>query len=96
MKKVLIIIGGVVLGFAVLGIAIFAIVSLTSQKMKCTSSVGNITLMYSDNTISGYTATGMSYDFDTQKQYAQSIGVEDYLDEFEDWFEENTDGVCTR
>lgn len=96
MKKVLIIIGAIVAGLVALGVAIFVIVSLTSSKMKCTSSVGNITLMYNDNEITGYIVTNMSYDLDTQKEYSKLIGVESYLDEFEDWFEDNTDGTCSR
>lgn len=96
MKKVLMIIGGVVLGFAVLFGIIFGIVSLTSRKMSCESSVGNIAIMYNDDKLTGYAATGMSYDFDAQKEYAEQIGVEAYLDEFNDWFVKNAKGTCTR
>ncbi len=96
MKKVLIIIGGIVLGFVALGCAIFAIVSLSSHKMKCESSAGNITIMYNDEKITGYTATGMSYDLETQGEYAKEVGIENYLTEFNDWFEKHTDGTCKR
>lgn len=96
MKKTLMIIGGVVLGIVVLGCAIFALVSMTSHKMKCKSSVGNITIMYNDDKITGYTVTGMTYDMDAQSQYAEKIGIEKYLDEFSSWFIEHTDGTCNR
>ena len=96
MKKTLMIIGGVVVGIIVLGIIIFSIVSLTSKKMKCKSNEGNITLMYNDKTITGYTATKMSYDLDAQKKYAEQICVEAYLDEFAEWFKNNTTGTCER
>lgn len=90
------IIGGIVLGFVVLGCAIFAIVSMTSHKMKCESSAGNITIMYNDEKITGYTAAGMSYDMDAQGKYAEQIGIEKYLDEFSSWFAQHTDGTCKR
>ena len=90
------IIGGIVLGFAALFGIIFGIVSLTSHKMKCESSVGNITIMYNDDELTGYTATGMSYNFDEQKDYAKKIGIEKYLTEFNSWFEKNAHGTCAR
>lgn len=96
MKKVLMIIGGIFLGFVVLGIAIFAVVAFTSEKMKCKSSVGDITIMYNGDAITGYTAKNMDYDFEGQKAIAEKIGVDVYLDEFENWFEDNTDGFCKR
>lgn len=46
--------------------------------------------MYDDNKIKGYTATNMSYDLDTQKQLAEQISIESYLDQFETWFTTNT------
>lgn len=96
MKKTLMIIGGIVLGFIALGVAIFTIVSFTSEKMRCKSSVGDITIMYNDETITGYTAKDINYDLDGQKSIAERIGVKAYLDEFEDWFEDNTGGFCKR
>ena len=97
MKKVLMIIGGVVLGLVVLGVAIFFIFSLLSKDMVCKSPEGNITLMYSDKAIVGYTASGgLTYDLETQQKYAEEIGVEAYLDEFAEWFRTNTSGTCKR
>ena len=96
MKKVLMIIGGIVVGLvAIVAIAIF-VTSATSEKLVCKSDMGNITIMYNDDTITGYTANGMSYDLDTQKEYAEQIGIEAYLDEFSTWFSTNTTGKCTK
>ena len=95
-KKALIIIGCILAGIVLLAIIIFLIVSATSKKFECTSSQGSITLMYSDTTINGYYSNGLSYDLDTQQAYAEQVGVENYLSEFNDWFEANTDGTCAK
>jgi len=94
MKKVLMIIGGIVLGFAVLFIVIFAITSATSNKLVCKSDEGNITIMYNDKTITGYTANGISYDMDGQKKVAEQIGIDSYITQFKQWFSTNTTGSC--
>ena len=96
MKKVLTIVGAIVLGFVVLGVGIFLFVSMTSKKFVCTSPEGSITLMYNDKTITGYTANGITYDKDGQAAYAESVGVQTYLDEFNDWFMGATSGSCVR
>lgn len=97
MKKVLMIIGGVLLGLVTLGCVIFAIVSLTSHKLRCESSRGDITIMYNDDGITGYNANGISYDMDEANIYVKSIGgIENYLVEFNDWFVENTSGTCEK
>ena len=67
MKKFLMIIGGIFLFLVVAFIALFLIISATSKKLVCKSNEGNITIMYNDKTISGYTANGLSYDLDGQK-----------------------------
>ncbi len=92
MKKILMIIGGVV----VLGLAIFVIIAATSNKMVCKSDEGNITIMYNKKGITGYTANGISYDLDGQQDYANQVGIDKYLDEFSDWFSNNTTGTCSR
>lgn len=96
MKKILMIIGGFVLGVLVLGGIIFGIVSINSKKLVCKSNEGNITIMYNDKTITGYTAKGIGYDLDGQKEYAERIGIDEYLDEFSIWFSNNTTGSCER
>ena len=94
MKKVLMIIGGIVVFFVVLGLAIFIGVSATSKKLVCKSSEGNITIMYNKKTLTGYTAKDIKYDLDAQKEYAEEIGIDNYIDEFSDWFSTNTTGSC--
>lgn len=96
MKKILMIIGGIVVGLVLIGVIVFLVISATSKKLECKSSIGDITLMYSDKTVTGYAANGIEYDLDGQQAIADRIGIEAYLDEFEEWFADNTDGTCTR
>ena len=67
MKKILMIIGGIFLFLVVAFIVLYLIISATSKKLVCKSDEGNITIMYNDKTINGYTASGISYDLDGQK-----------------------------
>ena len=68
-----------------------------SKKLVCKSEEGNLTLIYNDEEIIGYTATGrLSYDLDGQKAIAKRIGIEAYMNEFEIWFKTNTTGSCER
>ena len=96
MKKVLTVIGGLFLGVVILIVIIFLITSSTSEKLVCKSNEGNITIMYNDKTITGYTAKGITYDMDGQKQIAEQIGIESYITQFESWFKTNTTGSCTK
>lgn len=96
MKKVLMIIGGIVVAIVVLFVVIFAVTSATSKKLKCKSNEGNITLMYNDKTITGYTASNISYDLDGQKKLANEIGIDSYIEQFITWFETNTSGTCSK
>lgn len=89
--KILMIIGG----FIILFVVIFSIVSATSEKLVCSSDKGNITIMYNEKGLTGYKTSGMSYDFDEQKQYANKIGIDAYIKEFSSWFSNNTSGTCT-
>ena len=93
--KILAIIGGIVVGFIILFIVIFSITSASSEKLVCKSDEGNITIMYNEKGITGYTATGMSYELDTQQEYAKEIGMDAYITEFDNWFKSNTSGYCT-
>ena len=88
------IIGGITLATVVLAVTIFIFVSKTSEKLVCKSKEGNITIMYNDNTITGYKAVGMTYDLDGQKKIAKQIGIEEYMKQFKIWFSENTTGTC--
>ena len=94
LKKVLMIIGGIVVGIIVIALVLILVTSLTSKKLVCKSSEGNITIMYSDDKINGYTAKGINYDLDGQQKIAEEIGVEEYLEQFKVWFSTNTSGTC--
>lgn len=96
MKKVLTVIGGLFLVLVIVVAIILIVTSLTSKKLVCKSNEGNITIMYNDKTITGYTAKGITYDMDVQKQIAEQIGIESYITQFESWFKTNTTGSCTK
>ena len=83
----------IVMGVIVIGL-VFA--TSNSKKLICKSNEGDITILYNDKTIVGYTTRGMTYDLDAQKQYAEQVGIDAYLDEFAAWFSNNTTGTCTR
>ena len=93
--KVIAIVGGIFGGLLVLGLVIFFFVSANSDKLICKSKEGNITIMYNKDGLTGYTISGMSYDFEEQKKYAKQIGVDAYTKEFSEWFSTNTTGSCT-
>lgn len=88
--------GGIILGIIVIAGIIIGITALTTDKMHCKSSLGSITIMYNDSGIKGSAVVNMSYDLEGQQAIANTIGVENYLDQFEAWFEENTGGTCER
>lgn len=92
--KILAILGGVVVRFIILFIVIFSITSASSEKLVCKSDEGKITIMYNNKTITDYTANGVSYDLDAQKEYAEQIGIDAYIKEFSNWFKNNTSGTC--
>lgn len=95
MKKVLMIVGGIVLAVVVIIVAIILINSAMSDKLVCKSTEGNITITYNEDGLTGYTTVGsITYDYDNQSAYASKIGVDSYMSEFTEWFEENTDGTC--
>lgn len=94
MKKGLMVIGGIVVTAVIIIVVVFLAVSATSKKLKCKSPEGNIIIMYNDKTITGYTASKMTYDLDGQKKIAEQIGVDSYLEQFKIWFSTNTSGTC--
>jgi len=85
----------VVIAVIALFVFIFSLVSSNSNQLVCKSTQGNITIMYDDSNIVGYTASGMSYDLDQQKKVANQIGIDNYVSQFSDWFKTNTDGSCS-
>ena len=92
--------GGISYAMIALSIGISLIIGFisykpSSDKLVCTSNKGNITIMYNEKGITGYTATGMSYDLDAQKEVATEIGMDAYITEFNSWFKSNTSGYCT-
>ena len=106
---VLLIVGVVVVVLAIIGVVIGLTLSNSQKKepektntkerkedkLVCKSSIGNITLIFSDNTILGYTATGdLSYDLDGQKPLAVKYGIAEYKRQFNEWFVDATDGYC--
>ena len=96
MKKGLLIFVGIIIGVVCLFGLLFGLVSISSKKMVCKSDEGDITIMYNDNQITGYTAVGISYNLDEQRLLAEKIGVEEYLEQFSKWFKNNTTGTCKR
>lgn len=94
MKKVLMIIGGIVVGCVILAAIILGVTYITSKKLVCKSSQGDITLMYDKDNIKGYTANKITYDLEGQQEIAKQIGIEEYLEQFKKWFSNNTDGTC--
>ena len=95
-KIVLMVIGGIVVFVGVLLFIIFTFVSSSSDKLVCESKEGDITLMYNDKEIVGYTAKNITYDMEQQKKYAEEVGIDSYMDEFTAWFESNTSGTCKK
>ena len=91
LKKILI---GFVIFIAIF-VFIIIFVSLTSKKLVCESSQGNITLMYKDDRLTGYTVKNATFDLDKGNEMVKQIGLDEYLKEFESWFKVNTtDGKC--
>lgn len=94
--KILAIVAAVIVFLA---IVIFVVVSLvksfSGNKLVCKSNEGNITIMYNESGINGYTANGISYDMDEQRDVAEQIGIDNYISQFTTWFETNTTGTCT-
>ncbi len=93
--KIFAIIGAFVVGIIVLVVVIISFVSANSNKLICKSDKGNITIMYNDTTIKGYSANRIRYDLDQQRQVAEKIGIDNYISQFTTWFETNTSGTCS-
>ena len=96
-KLILIIVGIIAVCFiGIIGLLVFIAVNTfsSSDKLVCKSTEGSITISYDENTIIGYTASGISYDLEGQKKIAEQIGVSEYIEEFDKWFQKNTSGSC--
>lgn len=92
---VLIVIGGIVGLFILFLVAVYFLVVKNSSQIVCTCNGGDITLIYNDETIIGYTANGFTYDLDEQRGFVEQLGIEEYLRQFEEWFSSSTGGTCT-
>ena len=96
--KVLVIVGvvvAIIVGFIILFVMLFFNIFSDSNKLVCKSDEGDITIMYDESQIIGYVANGISYDLDSQKEYAKKVGVDTYMIEFNNWFISNTSGICS-
>ena len=83
------------MGVIIIFVAIFFFAFNNSDKLVCKSAEGDITIMYNDETITGYTTMGITYDLDGQKQVVEQIGIDAYMEQFTTWFRTNTSGDCT-
>lgn len=91
------IIVSLIFAFALLGVLVVLARGFETKRLSCQSSSGDIIIEYSDQNITGYTAsTTLEFDLKGQQEYAERVGLESYLVEFQEWFEEHTDGTCHR
>ena len=84
-----------VIGAAVVALVVFLVITyFSSDKLVCKSNEGDITIMYKNGKISGYTAINIDYNLSEQQQVAEDIGIDEYLKQFDLWFRSNTTGTC--
>lgn len=87
-------------GLVILSVIVMVVLVLTNnngnKELVCQSNMGNITLTYNSATIVGYTAKDYSYDLLAEKQRAEEIGINKYIDEFSNTFNTNTFGTCNK
>ena len=80
---------------AIVGVLLFVFVFNQKDKLECKSSSGSITISFSKDDIIGYVTTGkLTYDLDKGKSAFKQLGKEEYIKQFNTWFETNTDGSC--
>lgn len=80
----------------VAGYFVYTFLDTATKEMICESNVGNITIKYNKTTVIGYKSNKITYNLYDQRTYADEVGITQYLDEFETWFKENTQGTCKR
>lgn len=85
-----------VIVLVVAGYFVFAFLDTATSKMVCESNMGTISITYNKTTIVGYKSDKITYNLYEQRTYADEVGIKQYLDEFEQWFQENTQGTCKR
>ena len=81
--------------FLIGGLIIFERV-LNTSKLVCTAKSSNITIIYNNENIVSYKASGMSYDLEGQQDYAKKIGIKEYIEEFSSEFATNANGKCQK
>ena len=98
MKKVVLIVISVIVVILVIVFGVITFIFKDSEKFVCKSSEGSITIYYKNGKINGYSSVGRySYDFDEQKKDAEQMGIEEYFEQFNVWFVENsTNGKCEK
>ncbi|MBR1385790.1 MAG: hypothetical protein IJ568_03050 [Bacilli bacterium] len=69
-------------------------ISINSEKLVCKSSNGSITIMYDDETITGYTVKNINFNEEEAKEYIKKVGIKKYLEEFKLTFEYYYNGTC--
>ncbi len=88
------IIGGIFLICLVFAVVLYFVMASSSKQLVCTSDEGDITIYYSKKGVLDYTADGMEFDLEGQREYSVKVGIDAYLDEFSEWFQNNTTGTC--
>lgn len=93
--KIFLIIIGILALVAVAVFLVFYFLDKNSNKLVCESNIGNITIYYNENEITGYKASGsITYDLSGQQEVARQLGVDLYMQQFDNWFKTNTTGSC--
>lgn len=87
MKKKIITISSVIVIIIIVILGVLKLVFNGSEKLVCKSNEGSITIYYKKNKLEGYTKKGrFSYNLDEQEKIVEKIGIEKYLENFEEWF----------
>ena len=91
---VLAVIGLIIAGVVAFFVVVFKNITNDTNKLICTAKEGGITIMYNDDTLVGYKTKNMEFDFDEQQEYAEEIGIDNYIEEFKEWFKSHSTGSC--
>ena len=77
---------------------LFTVVFNNNDKLSCEANYRgsnvSITLYFNDKQLVGYNAINMEYNYEEQQKYAQEIGIQNYLQEFNQNFEDDYEGSC--
>ncbi len=64
------------------------------KKLKCASSEGSLVLYYDNEGLMGYRTQNLTFDLEVARERVNEIGIEKYIEDFKEWFKENTSGKC--